>query len=203
MVDESVIIEKVRSILNEIGSDETLPIISEDTLSIDEYIKSVIPDAVTAVSEGGLLPVNPKTAEIESVTSDNDGVCVIDVPSDFLRLISIKLEPWRMSVSIAYKEGSEEHKRQSNPFTRSGISSPCAIITDKPNRKLMLYSSYPDEETKVDTFAYDAMYDGTLSIEQTDKQFLAVCYMCAYLVYTIFENNSAERLLNIAKEYMK
>ena len=46
---EQEIISKVKAILNEIGEEETLSLLSEDTVKIEEYIKAVIPDAVSLV----------------------------------------------------------------------------------------------------------------------------------------------------------
>lgn len=46
---EQEIISKVKAILNEIGEEETLSLLSEDTVKIEEYIKVVIPDAVSLV----------------------------------------------------------------------------------------------------------------------------------------------------------
>ena len=48
---ETEIISKVRSIMNEIGDEDSLTLLSEDTVKLDEYIKSVIPDAVNIVIE--------------------------------------------------------------------------------------------------------------------------------------------------------
>ena len=36
---------KVRAIMNEAGAEETLTLLSEDTVKLDTYIESVIPDA--------------------------------------------------------------------------------------------------------------------------------------------------------------
>lgn len=49
MMTEQEIISKVKAILNEIGEEETLSLLSEDTVKIEEYIKAVIPDAVSLV----------------------------------------------------------------------------------------------------------------------------------------------------------
>ena len=46
---EQEIIKKVRVIMNEAGEEAKLSLLSEDTVNLDEYIKSSIPDAVNIV----------------------------------------------------------------------------------------------------------------------------------------------------------
>ena len=41
---------KIRTILNETGSEDSFSLISVDTVKLDDYIKSVIPDAVRFVT---------------------------------------------------------------------------------------------------------------------------------------------------------
>lgn len=44
------IIDKTRAIMNEIGEEENLSLLSEDTVKAAEYIESVIPDAINLIA---------------------------------------------------------------------------------------------------------------------------------------------------------
>ena len=46
---EQEFISKVRSLMNEIGEDETFSLISDDTVKLDQYIKSCIEESINFV----------------------------------------------------------------------------------------------------------------------------------------------------------
>ena len=76
---EQEIISKVKAILNEIGEEETLSLLSEDTVKIEEYIKAVIPDAVSLVQMNSPVRCVNKKNGVSSdaiVTSDSEGKCL-------------------------------------------------------------------------------------------------------------------------------
>lgn len=184
---ETEIISKVRSIMNEIGDEDSLTLLSEDTVKLDEYIKSVIPDAVNIVIEN--CPsrcVNRKSPTV-SITNGS-----ISLPSDFVRLVSLQLTGWKRAVTKSYPIGSEEYKVQANEFTTAGVHNPVAISSYKAGPILLCYPI----ESSVDSFVYEAAYnstDGLSLLSSSDPVAISVCYMCASLVYMIFENAASAK----------
>lgn len=204
MMTEQEIISKVKAILNEIGEEETLSLLSEDTVKIEEYIKVVIPDAVSLVQMNSPVRcVNKKNGVSSDATviSDSEGKCLIPVPDDFVSLIAIKLSNWKRTCIVAFDLNSEEYKQQCNSYTRVGSYKPVCIMgyNNSGNRVLMLYSAKSD--SKLEMFVYEAKYTlGTdLDIDQNEPVSQAICYMAASLVYSIFENKvTSQEMRNIA-----
>lgn len=190
--------EKVRTIMNEAGKDETLALLSEDTIKLDDYIASCIPDAVNLiVLSSPLRYLN--ASSVTSIVNNVDGVGVIDLPSDFLRLASIKLDTWKRAVFTAFEEGSEGYKIQHNPVTRSGVNKPCCALSFNSNGPAL--ECFPSG--KLSYFFYvrssDSDVTGSGLGQLKDILHPAVCYMCASLVYDIFEiQATSDRMKAIA-----
>lgn len=202
---EEEIIGKTKAILNEIGDeDDSVSLLSEDTVEIEDYIKQSIPEAVSLVQlNSPVRSVNRKTGEAVSstLTPDDNGCCVLSAPDDFVDLRIIKLSEWKRACAVAYPMSSEEYLRQGNEYTRAGAYHPVVVLGNDAdgNRVLLLYTATAD--TTVEIFTYEASYTSGegITASETDPIALAVCYMTASLVYDIFENSStADRLRQIA-----
>ncbi|WP_099465554.1 hypothetical protein [Parabacteroides provencensis] len=196
----SEIINKVREIMNEAGEDENLHLLSEDTVKLDEYIESVIPDAVNLVLLNA--PVNCiNTSSFSSEIIDNgEGIGEIALPTDFLKLIAVKLKEWKRAVSFVYPFNSEEYKIQHNSITHSGINKPTCVFAFNSIGQIIECIPFGTMEY----FYY--IKSATNSINKgldiiKDKLFFSVCYMCAFLVYNIFEmSQTGDKMKSIAIE---
>lgn len=201
---EQEIISKTKAILNEIGEEENFSLLSEDTVKIEEYIKSVIPDAVGIIQMNSPARcINKKHADSvnNAISPDLEGKCVVVVPNDFVSLIAIKLSNWKRACIVSYGMDSEEYKRQCNPVTMAGAYKPICIngYDNEGKRVLILYST--KVATKLEMFVYEAKYIAGAGIDIDAKETVAsaVCYMAASLVYSIFENrNTAQQMKEIA-----
>ena len=80
-------------------------------------------------------------------------VGVMQVPSDFLRLHTVKFDTWRRSVNGTHAESSEIYKVQRNPHTRGRSEKPVICIND---RMFEIYSlTFPQaEQTHCTKFSY-------------------------------------------------
>lgn len=197
MVATEDIVLKVRSIMNEIGEDANTSLLEEDTIRIDEYIKSCIPEAVVLVVQNSPNRcVNPKSSTI-SATSNSDGSGYVLVPSDYIALVAFKMAGWKRIVSKAHEADSEVYKAQCNPATRAGKYKPVCIDTYNSSGKRVLeyYSLGSGDAHTVEMFVYESKFDETagLNIDAGNPLFGAVCYMCASLVYSIFENQATAK----------
>ena len=200
---EQEIISKTKAILNEIGEEDNLSLLSEDTLKIEEYIKSVIPDAVGLVQMNSPVRcINKKSGAITNQSlSPVDGKCTVVVPDDYVSLIAIKLACWKRVCIVSHGMDSEEYRRQCNPVTMAGAYKPVCIngYDGTGKRVLMLYSA--KAETKLDMFYYEAKYTqgDNIDVDVNEPVAVAICYMAASLVYTIFENKgTAQEVRTIA-----
>lgn len=203
MVATEDIVSKVRSIMNEIGEDANTSLLEEDTIKIDEYIKSCIPEAVSLVVQNSPNRcVNPKSSSALAI-GNSDGTGYIELPSDYIALVAFKMIGWKRIVSKTHGADSEVYKAQNNPATRAGKCKPVCVETyDYTGKHIMEYYSVgsTDEHT-VEMFVYESKFDESvgLNIEIGNPLFGAVCYMCASLVYSIFENQpTAKEMQTIA-----
>ena len=191
--------------MNEIGEDTNTSLLDEDTIKIDEYIQACIGDALLLVIQNSPFEsVNPQTAENLQATKNADGSGYVILPDDFVSLINFKMEGWKRSVSIAYPLSSEIYKHQTNEYTRGGINKPvCILSVNADGKKILEYYSVPtDKEHKIEVFVYEGGYTPKepINIEKNSRLFAALCYMCASLVYSIFENaNTSKEMQNIAQ----
>lgn len=185
-MEKSGIISKVRTIMNETGAEEGFTLISEDTVKLSEYIESVIPDAINIVmglKEVDPIFLNPTSASSSSSTVGN--CTVVSIPSDFLRFVSLKCSGWKREVQTIFPYGSDEYKIQHNDVTTSGVNKPaCVYAYSGGGASIECFPS-----GTLDYFYYVKKSSGSdediSSIN--DKLFGSICYMCAYLVYNIFE----------------
>lgn len=200
---EDEIVSKVRSIMNDLGEDESLTLLSEDTVKLEEYIKSAIPDAVLLVQQNSSVrSVNAKTYTATAAADATSGFVTVEVPDKYVRIIALKMLSWDKAVSETYAYGSEQYRRQSNEVTRSGAVNPIVIegYNSSGKRRLEMYD--PTKKGEFDLFVYEAEYDpseGLANLDANDPLAVAVCYMTASLVYRYFENTAtAEELAKIS-----
>ncbi len=199
---EQEIVSKTRAIMNEIGEEESLSLLSEDTIKIEEYIKSVIPDAVGIVQMNSPVRcVNKKNGlpSDKTITPNADGMCTIPLPDDYISLVAVKLSNWKRACIVSYGMDSEEYKRQCNPVTVAGTYKPVCIdgYDGEGKRILMLYSA--KAQTDIETFVYEAKYTTSsgLDVDPEEPIASAVCYMAASLVYSIFENQKTAEAMKL------
>ena len=199
---EQEIVSNTKAILNEIGEEDNLSLLSEDTVKIEEYIKSVIPDAIGLVQMNSPVRcINKKSGTITNQSlSPVDGKCTVVVPDDYVSLIAIKLACWKRVCIVSHGMDSEEYRRQCNPVTMAGAYKPvCISGYDAGKRVLMLYSAKAD--TKLEMFYYEAKYSSAtgIDIDANEPIASAICYTVSSLVYSIFENKEmAQELRAIA-----
>lgn len=193
---EQEIIKKVRVIMNEAGEEVKLSLLSEDTVNLDEYIKSSIPDAVNIVIANSPVRCVNKKQSAQKAVSTGSGSGYVILPDDFITLIAFKLNGWKRMVSVLYPITSEEYKVQCNEYTRSGVNKPmCFLNYNSSGQKILEYYSSGITSPIIDTFVYEGEYrsDEGISLSANDPLAQSICYMCASLVYSIFENEKTAK----------
>lgn len=193
----SDIITKVRTIMNEAGEEDSLHLLSDDAIKLTEYITSVIPDAINLVIS--IAPI--KYINAFRLTSGIDSTCLaLALPTNFLRLASIKFREWKRAVSKVYPFDSEEYKIQHNPITTAGVNKPCCVFAY--NQIDPVIECFPPGQLEYFHYVKSASADNNEGLDLVkDELFPSVCYMCASLVYSIFENsNTGDKMKAIAIE---
>lgn len=185
--------------MNETGADETLALLSEDTVKLDQYIESVIPDAINILSS--MESIDPMMLPLGSggSISSSDGCTVIELPEDYIRFGAVRLSGWRREAQTCFPYGGEEYKIQHNDVTTSGVNKPSCVYAYSTRGRCiecfpsgsLLYFKYVRRTDSDNVSSALGDLDGRLSG--------ALCYVCAYLVYNIFEMpEQGKRMLDIA-----
>lgn len=191
------IINKTSELMNEAGIDDAPGLLSEDTIELPRYIQSVIPDAINIIARVAPLEyLNAVDCKVE--ISHEEGYSVIELPKDFSRLSSLKLAGWKRCVHSIYPLGSEMYAIQHNEYTTAGVNKPVCVFASHnalecfPKGKLIHFFYV---KTAVDANSIDILREDV---------HIALCYMCASLVYEIFENaNTSDRLKSVALNLLK
>ena len=118
---------------------------------------------------------------------------IFSLPTDYSRLAALKLTTWKRPVFKTVNHESNDYKAQSNPLTASGVSKPCCATGFNSSGATM--ECYPSGT--IEYFYYIKSINTADEAVQVIKDGLndSLCYMCASLVYDIFENQqTAERM---------
>lgn len=193
---------KVRDILNETGAEESFSLISVETVKLDDYIKSVMPDAVRFVLSQNIsslyLPVDSVSS---STTNADDGCAVVTLPSDFLKFISCRVSGWKREVQKI--GGENEYKSNHNAITRAGVNKPSCVYANSSTGRVI--ECFPSGALSYFRYVKNVSIPtlDTDSLPVSDEILNSICYAAAYLVYTIFENTiAAENMKKISLELL-
>lgn len=197
------IIDKTKAIMNEIGEAENLSLLSEDTVKLEEYIESAIPDAINIIANtDGVSTALLNTGSITTGVTSGDGCTLVSLPSDFLRFVSLRLSGWKREVQSVSPFGSDDYKIQHNAVTRSGVNKPSCVFAHTGSG--LCIECFPSGTLQYFNYVKSAAdaSDSTLS-GYSDALMAAICYACAYLVYNYFEMPAtAEQMLKIATQVL-
>ena len=194
MIAEGVLVDKVRTLLNEVRGEGGVSLITDDTLLIDKYIGELLPEAVLFVQMNRTRGVvNGKNFAGCKVALSSDGKGVIALPEDYVRLVSLKLNFWRKPCFAASDVGSFDENAQQNKYLQAGRFSPvCVEVPSDEGMQLDVYPVGEGSVPEVEYLIYEARYDADKGIA-TKNAFLvqAVAYQCAGLVCNVFEKYDA------------
>jgi len=207
------IIDNVRWVLDE---EKGQP--DYETAYMDNIIKSRINDALRWIiynADTSLLDgsdTNDGTGCIiqEELPSDVETKATLDgayvrMPSDFVRLVRVKVTGWARAIHEPIAEDSEQYLMQSDAVAKADKTRPqAAIVSTLPN-KIELFPT-PLEGDKVEiTYAVTPDEIDTSASEDTSfgippKLKTAFIYYLAYLVMIAYDDNSkANSMLATAK----
>ena len=173
MITEEILIGKVRMLLGEASGDSGVSLITDDTLQLDKHIKALLPEAVLFVQmnkASGVVNVKCTISCDVNVNSVVGGVVVV-LPTDYVRLVALKLSCWDTACHVTFPAGSKMDAIQRNKYLRAGKSSPACI-----------------ESVSLENFIYEARYNEGEGITGGDEALVkAVAYQCAALLCNVLE----------------
>lgn len=120
--------------MDEVGADndaENYPITAMTTEAVDELLR-IVP----------LRHFKASDFSDEQLTASSDGPGSISVPSDFVRLISFKMEGWERPVTTLNDAEEDSFKKQFHKITRGGVVRPKLYRRNDE----FLYFSVPEGE---------------------------------------------------------
>ncbi|MBR5475559.1 MAG: hypothetical protein IKV17_01905 [Bacteroidaceae bacterium] len=200
MITHNELKAKVRLLLNEEDGGEVVTLLSDDTRNIDDYIESLLPEAVLFVQKSSRVGgVNPKSSIIgdRGITVAEDGSGYFKLPNDFVRLISFAMRGWERPCNKIYPADSVVAMAQRNKYTRAGWSKPVCVegFDKEAARVIYFYSLPPDTEPFIEELVYDTVYVPTDGLRCDDRHLIeAVAYQCAALLYNVFEKRDTASL---------
>lgn len=210
LYDLAQIKRDVRTILDEnIPSNSLLEDVG--TLSVDEVIESRILDAIRSVEYSAPVHLINESEEMEceSIAWFGDkgkSGGSIKLPSDFLRLVSFRMNDWHKAVTTAIGADSPQYAKQKSPFAgvRGNATRPVvAIVHEDGINYLEFYSCSGGEGVEVADARYlkmpEAMQDRVFVVSNL---YTAMLYECAYLVGVTLSLPNIELLRNVAKEHL-
>jgi hypothetical protein len=208
MIKWSTLVAKVRFVINEV--DTTDDTFSEETdSSIQEFIRQALPLlAVNPLYRGPVSTLQDSASSV-SFHERPDGAfyALIDLPSDFLRLVSLKLSEWVRPVFelLPASHPSFAAQHYAVPGIGAGPRSPVAYITDSAySRAIMAHSvsSAQSQECELRYVASPATTDESIDV----SPFYA--YPLVYLAAGLFlqaasESAAAKAAFATAQAYME
>lgn len=210
MATKTTFINKVLQLMNEVGWNDTssAAFLGADTAHVEKHIESVFPDAWRQAVK--ILPkhyfsikdfsANPHTADIYSGTGH------VELPDDFYSLYSFRMEGWRTAASVFYTEDDYMARLQANEYTRGSAVRPVCIQRTKAIeasngtiviKKILEYYSLPKGRDHVlEEALYIPHINGINELEKIgDLLIIPLAYLCAALVYNIFEKYDIAKTL--------
>lgn len=194
MIARSVLVDKVRTLLNEVRGEGGVSLITDDTLLLDTYITELLPEAVLFIQMNrGRGVVNGKNFADCNVSVTNDGKGVIVLPEDYVRLVSLKLDTWKKPCSATAEVNSPTDCAQHNKYMQAGVYSPvCVEVSTDEGVLLDVYPVDADTAPVVEYLIYETRYDGSKGLATRNEYLIqAVAYQCAGLVCNVFEKYEA------------
>lgn len=212
--------QEVRIALDQNRSSEALIAADLDTLTLEQIIESKIEDAARVITRDAPVYLLDGGVSLGKAEGDTQVYSVnwfsrvglsggwIDLPNDFLRLVTFQMSDWSRAVTEAITETHPLYAQQSSRYAgvRGCPQKPVvALVSSKGGLSLEFYSCTAGEGVTVKKGEYIPMpkiANGEIVICEKLKP--AVVYYTAYLVaLTIGHTDLAATMLNVSKELLQ
>lgn len=185
-MNRTALINQVKSKIDEL-SPSTAMIVNvgqEDSKPIDTIIGDLLDESAKEVLLKAPIHRLPATSSANAATADagDSTIGIIDVPTDFLRLVELKMTQWKRPVTELQQQGSKIAERQYNKYLRGGTVKPVAVLSHRATKLVIEYFSVETVHT-VERFLY-IKKDVAENIPEILQD--ALCWICASRVLSVF-----------------
>lgn len=185
-MNRTALINQVKSKIDEL-SPSTAMIVDvgqEDSKPIDTIIGDLLDESAKEVLLKAPIHRLPATSSANVATADagDSTIGTIDVPTDFLRLVELKMTQWKRPVTELQQQGSKIAERQYNKYLRGGTVKPVAVLSHRAAKLIIEYFSVETVHT-VERFLY-IKKDVAENIPEILQD--ALCWICASRVLSVF-----------------
>ena len=211
IVQADEMVRAVRVAIDMNKGDEPL-IIEEDTdtLTLDEIIYEKLVEGVRLVEMEApaiMLDSGHDFARDRGVFWRGRGKGFLNLPDDFMRLISFRMSDWERTVYEAITEQDAEYAKQSSRF--KGICGnrerPVVAIVRRSEGKVLEFYSCDSEEATVTQATYLPLpkIDRDGGIDVSEDCYSAAVYRVAGLVLASVGDQLATSMLEISKSFLQ
>ena len=183
-----------------------------DTLTNNEIIEAVIPRAARMVIEVAphhlLDRGEPFASTVKWNTAIGKGMGWIQLPDDFLRLVSFQMSDWAYPVVTPIMEGDALYRQQKSKYGIKGNTErPVVALVHQPIGLGLEFYSCDSEPTDVQVkraryIPIPKVEDGFISFPEKLRE--AIIYQSCYLVsQTLADDGAAARYETITKNMLQ
>lgn len=173
----SKFIKLIRTQLDELGQNDADFMLSDkDSLELDNIIEECALVSIRTVHSRANhkyidgIPFNP-----EVITGENPTIPLmasVEVPEDFLRLVSLKMNNWAYPINNYINEASTEYHMQSNPYMCGTPDRPVCALVQSDNGFYFQVFTMKNKNDKVDKFIYVPIPKWE---EESDSKHILIC----------------------------
>lgn len=179
----------------------SVPLPEVDSLGIDYYIKSKIPEAVVKVFAAApsylLEQTDMRPAALPRQFQDGSGELLL--PDDMLKMTLFRMQGWKRPVTRFIDETDPAAELQRNIYSRGGVSKPVAVIThNNAGQRVLRYYSLPPEvrNHKIEEALYVKLPDLSNPVEINEVLLPSITYSAAAMVYEITGEAERAEIMN-------
>lgn len=140
----STIVSKVFALLDENETiAEELTEYCDPDLMLRPLIADLLPDAARAVILEAPVSALDDCRHLENLALNEEGASELTLPSDFLKLVYVRMSDWTHGISVPLKCDGEEHMLHRNPTMRRRSRPATAVRRRGDICTLEIYGSSP------------------------------------------------------------
>lgn len=184
------LVNRVRRKIDEVSAQDTplQTITIADENAVDAIIDSLLDESAKEILlKAPVQRLTVTSSTPSTVMNDNDTTTgYIQVPEDFLRLVSFKMGDWHRSVTDLAVKGDAISMRQHNKYIRGGVAKPVGVISRNDKGIIIEYYSTQQATHTLAEFLY---IKEDIAENIADGQMVdALTWICAGKVLSVYGN---------------
>lgn len=202
------IIKDVRIAIDENSTSEQLSEIEDqDTLSVDEIIKSKIIESMRSVSMAAPLSLLEPTSATPSITWNDNNCGKVKLPDNFLRLSTFMMGDWRRPIFSLITTDSPLYAQQYSSYegVRGNSDRPIGAFVREADGKYLEFFSCKSKDATLSKLLYiEIPVIVSNKITYHELCYNAAILRCASLVaFTIGDKDGGQLLMSMSNELLK